>query len=180
MYTVKDKVRAVMSFLDLANKRYSVRSYEAAEIEETNLLEVLEAGRIAPSAANQQPCHFIVIRDPVQKQALKEAYAKDWFWKAPVIIVVCVEPHKAWTRQDGKNYAAVDGAIAMDHMTLCAADLGLGTCWIGAFDPAKIRRILELPEGIEPLAMTPLGKPAAPALPKRRKALEQMLHHEHW
>ena len=169
-----------MSFLDLANKRSSVRGYDATAVDDVALNKVLEAGRIAPSAANQQPWHFIVVRDPSQKQALKDAYGKEWFWKAPVIIVLCVEPHKAWTRQDGKNYAAVDGAIAMDHMTLCAADLGLGTCWVGAFDPAKVRVILGLPEGIDPLVMTPLGKPAAPALPKKRKALDQIVHYERW
>ena len=169
-----------MSFLNLANTRASVRGYTADRVEESSLRNVLEAGRIAPSAANQQPWHFIVVRDEQQKLALKGAYGKEWFWKAPVIIVVCVEPNKAWTRQDGKNYAAVDGAIAMDHMTLCAADLGLGTCWVGAFDPAKVRDALGLPEGIEPLAMTPLGKPAASALPKKRKAMNEIVHYEKW
>jgi len=169
-----------MSFLDLASRRSSVRGYDSGLVDEALLNKVLEAGRIAPSAANQQPWHIIVVRDPGQKQALKEAYGKEWFWKAPVIIVVCVEPHKAWTRQDGKNYATVDGAITMDHMTLCATDLGLGTCWVGAFDPAKVKKILGLPDGIEPLVMTPLGKPAAPALPKKRKALEQIVHYERW
>ena len=169
-----------MSFLDLANKRSSVRGYDATPVDEATLNKVLEAGRIAPSAANQQPWHFIVVRDSAGKQALKDAYGKEWFWKAPVIIVLCVEPNKAWTRQDGKNYAAVDGAIAMDHMTLCAADLGLGTCWVGAFDPMKVKYALNVPDGVEPLVMTPLGKPAAPSLPKKRKALDQIVHYEQW
>jgi nitroreductase len=169
-----------MSFLDLANKRSSIRGYDSESIDEPTLNKILDAGRIAPSAANQQPWHFIVIRDPLQREALKEAYRKEWFWKAPVVIVLCVEPSKAWTRQDGKNYAAVDGAIAMDHITLCAADLGLGTCWVGAFDPAKVKNILGLPDGIEPLVMTPLGKPVAPSLPKKRKALDQIVHYERW
>jgi nitroreductase len=169
-----------MSFLNLATKRASMRGYALDPIDKATLGKILEAGRLAPSAANHQPWHFIVVRDELQKQALKGAYSKDWFWKAPVILVVCVEPHKAWTRQDGKNYAAVDGAIAMDHMTLCATDLGLGTCWIGAFDPAKVKHILGLPEGIEPLVMTPLGKPDAPPLPKKRKALDQIVHYDKW
>ena len=169
-----------MSFLDLANKRSSVRGYDPEPPDDPTLNKVLEAGRIAPSAANLQPWHFVVIRDRGQREALQEAYKKEWFWKAPVIIVVCVEPSKAWTRQDGKNYAAGDGAIAMDHMTLCAADLGLGTCWVGAFDPAKVKSILGLPDGVEPLVMTPLGKPAAPCLPKKRKALDQIVHYDRW
>lgn len=68
----------------------------------------------------------------------------------------------------------------MDHITLCAADLGLGTCWIGAFDPDAVREVLALPEGIEPLAMTPLGRPADAGRPKMRKPLDEILHHEQW
>ena len=160
--------------------RTSIRKYEERPVEEAKIEKLLRAAMAAPSAANQQPWHFIVVRDEQQKLALKGAYGKEWFWKAPVIIVVCVEPNKAWTRQDGKNYAAVDGAIAMDHMTLCAADLGLGTCWVGAFDPMKVKHALNVPDGVEPLVMTPLGKPAAPSLPKKRKALDQIVHYEEW
>jgi len=68
----------------------------------------------------------------------------------------------------------------MDHMTLCAADLGLGTCWIGAFDPARLRRILGLPAGIEPLVMTPLGNPAEPVRAKSRRTLEESVRKEQW
>ncbi|NTU41965.1 MAG: nitroreductase [Nitrospirales bacterium] len=161
-----------MNFLQLVHQRASVRNYSAAPIKDELVNEVLEAGRLAPSAANFQPWHFIVVRDEEQKKILREAYSKDWFWKAPILIVVCIEPAKAWTRMDGKNYAMVDGAIAMDHMTLCAADHGLGTCWIAAFDPAKVKAALNLPDGIEPLVMTPLGKPDGQPAPKKRKAIE--------
>ena len=167
-------------FLELALKRFSVRAYAPDPISEELLQKVLEAGRIAPSAANFQPWHFIVIKDPATHKALGEAYAKEWFWKAPVIIVVCVEPARAWTRFDGKNFAWVDGSIAMDHMTLCAADHGLGTCWIGAFDVAKVRKALGIPDHIDPVAMTPLGKPAAAAGAKKRKELKDIVHLEKW
>ena len=169
-----------MSFLDLARKRASIRAYVDKPVSDSDLGQVLEAGRLAPSAANRQPWQFIVVRDPVVKERLREAYSRDWFLQAPVIIVVCVEPNKAWVRGDGQNYAFVDGAIAMDHMMLCAADLDLGTCWVGAFDPAKVREILELPSGLEPVGMTPLGKPAKPPLPKHRKALEEVVTYERW
>lgn len=171
-----------MSFLDLAEKRASVRGYLQEPVSEEHLAAVLEAGRLAPSAANQQPWHVIVVREETVKQQLREAYAKEWFWKAPVILVICTEPARAWTRQDGRNYAAVDAAIALDHMTLCAADLGLGTCWVGAFNPTKVREILGLPEGIEPLAMTPLGTPdpARPVQPKKRKMLEELVRYDRW
>lgn len=169
-----------MSFLDLAKKRFSVRVYQPKAVPDEALALVLEAGRMAPSAANRQPLHFIVLKDEARRQALGVVYPRDWFWKAPVIIVVCVENARAWCRSDAKNYGDVDGAIAMDHMTLCATDIGLGTCWIGAFDPAKARRVLNLPAGVEPLAMTPLGYPGELVRAKSRKPLEEFLHHETW
>jgi nitroreductase len=168
-----------MTFLELAAKRVSVRGYDSSAVSDEDLNKVLEAGRMAPSAANRQPYHFIVVRDE-KRQALGEMRRNEWFSRAPIVIVVCVEPDKAWSRVDGKNYADVDGAIAMDHMTLCAVDLGLGTCWIGAFDPEKVKSVLNLPPGIEPLAMTPLGKPIDRGSPKKRKSIEDLVHYNHW
>ncbi|NCC53753.1 MAG: nitroreductase, partial [Spartobacteria bacterium] len=107
-----------MDFLDLVKQRYSVRGYTDAPVEEVLLNKVLQAGQQAPSAANRQPWHFVVVREKAKREAMLKAYAREWFSAAPVIIVVCVEPGSAWTRMDGKNYADVDGAIAMDHMTL--------------------------------------------------------------
>jgi nitroreductase len=167
-----------MDFLKLARQRFSVRRYEPRVVPDDMINDVLEAGRLAPSAANRQPWLFLLVRDEGQRRILGEAYPRDWFWTAPVIIVVCTEPARAWVRGDGKNYADVDGAIAMDHMTLCAAALGLGTCWIGAFDPEKVRRVLNLPAGLEPLAMTPLGYPAEPARDKSRKPLADVVRFE--
>ena len=169
-----------MTFSELAKNRISVRGYKQKAVEDDKLQLVLEAGKDAPSAANRQPWYFIVVRDESKKEALSHAYAKEWFWKAPVIIIVCTEPAKAWTRADGKSYADVDGAIAVDHMTLCAADIGLGTCWIGAFDPVIVKETLKLPEGIEPLAMTPLGYPDDEGRPKTRKALSEIVRYEEW
>jgi nitroreductase len=169
-----------MSFLDLAKKRFSVRRFETTPVPEEALEAILEAGRLAPSAANRQPCHLVVIRSEEQRRKLGVAYPREWFWQAPVIIVICVETSRAWVRADNKSYGDVDGALVVDHMTLCAADLGLGTCWIGAFDPAKVRSLLNLPAGIEPLAMIPLGIPAEPVRAKSRKPLSEMVHRETW
>lgn len=169
-----------MSFLKLATRRISVRGYTNDPVRPEDLEHVLEAGRMAPSAANRQPWHFLVLRDPDARAALRPAYEREWFIRAPVIIVVCVEPSKAWVRSDGINYAWVDAAIAMDHMTLSAADLGLGTCWIGAFQAPKLREILRLPDGIEPVAMTPLGTPADGGRPKTRKTLAEIAHWDRW
>ena len=169
-----------MTFLELAAKRGSVRGYLPDNVDEAVLAEVLEAGRLAPSAANRQPWHIVVVREEPMRRALATAYPRDWFWQAPVILVICVEPAAAWARADGKNYADIDGAILVDHLTLAAADRGLGTCWIGAFDPGKVKSILQLPSGIEVFAMTPLGKPSVAGQPKKRKPLAGMIHNERW
>lgn len=168
-----------MSFLDLAKRRCSVRSFLPKEVEEEKLLEVLEAARVSPSAANLQPWQIVVARDPRLKAKLAEAYPRDWFANAPVILVICVDHNQSWKRTDGRDYADVDAAIAADHITLAAADLGLGTCWLGAFDLEVCRKALNLPKYMEPVIMMPLGYPAkTESLGRhttRRKALEELV-----
>jgi len=107
-------------------------------------------------------------------------YDRDWFVQGPLIIVVCGEDSKAWVRHDKANYGVVDTAIVMDHLILEATNQGLGTCWIGAFDADVAREILELPEGIDPIVMTPLGYPDAESRGTDRKSLEDLVHYERW
>jgi len=164
-----------MSFLDIAKERCSVRSYLPREVEEEKLLQVLEAARVAPSACNLQPWQIIVARDPQLKAELAKAYPRDWFVKAPVILVACCDHSQSWKRFDGKDYSDVDIAIATDHMTLAAADLGLGTCWLGAFDPEKCRKALNLPQYVEPVVMLPLGYPAQTDSPDRHRTRRKSL-----
>ena len=169
-----------MNFLKLAAKRSSVRGYRPDPVEATALARVLAAAHLAPSAANRQPLHLIVVRDPAVRRSLGLAYNREWLRSAPLLLAICTEPAKAWARADGKNYADVDGAILMDHITLCAADLGLGTCWIAAFDPAQVKTALGLPDGIEPLVLTPLGYPADGGHAKSRKPLSALVHLDRW
>ena len=174
---------AKTSFQELAETRRSVRAYKPDAVPEELVQQVLEAGRLAPSACNKQPWRFIVVRSETTRRALGAAYAREWFWKAPVVIAVCILPKEAWVRSfDGKNYAMVDGALAMDHMQLAAAELGLGTCWIGAFDPAAAREILGLPDGVELVGMTPLGFPDVEPNPRlrSRRPLGETVMKERW
>ena len=174
---------AKTSFQELAETRRSVRAYKPDAVPEELVQQVLEAGRLAPSACNKQPWRFIVVRSETTRRALGAAYAREWFWKAPVVIAVCILPKEAWVRSfDGKNYAMVDGALAMDHMQLAAAELGLGTCWIGAFDPAAAREILNLPDGVELVGMTPLGFPDVEPNPRlrSRRPLGETVMKERW
>ena len=169
-----------MEFSELIKKRYSVRAYKPDLVEDEVLNQVLEAARLAPTAANRQPFQLVVIHTAGREAELKRIYPRDWFVEAPLVICACGIPAQGWTRRDGKNYTDVDVAIVMDHLILAAASLGLGTCWIAAFDPTAAREILGLPDGVEPIAFTPLGYPADQLRPKKRKALSELVRYERW
>lgn len=169
-----------MGFSELAKARYSVRAYKPDPVSDEQLQQVLEAAQMAPTAANRQSFQLIVISVAGHEEELKQIYQRDWFVQAPWVICACGVPSGNWVRMDGKNYNDVDVAIAMDHLVLAAADLGLGTCWIAAFDPDVARRVLNLPDGVEPVAFTPLGHPADSPRPKKRKALDELVRYERW
>ncbi len=169
-----------MEFSELIEKRYSVRAYKADPVEDANLQKVLDAARLAPTAANRQAIQFIVVQTKGREAELGRIYKPDWFVEPPLVICACGVPSENWVRRDGKNYNDVDVAIAMDHLILAAANAGLGTCWIGAFDPQAAREVLDLPEGIEPIAFTPLGYPADEPRPKKRKSLSELVRYERW
>lgn len=169
-----------MSFLDIAKKRYSVRAYKKDPVPENLLGQVLEAGILAPSACNRQPLRIIVIRTAGRERELGRVYPNEWFCRAPIVLAVVGLAGEGWKRRDGRSYNDVDCAIVMDHMILAATELGLGTCWIGAFDPAAAREVLGLPAGVEPVAFTPLGFPADPPGKKTRRPLEELVKKERW
>jgi nitroreductase len=171
-----------MSFSELIHQRQSIRAYSAKPVEPDKISRILEAGRSAPSACNIQPLHFIVCVGAEKVQALKTVYEREWFLAAPAVLVVCCDYSKAWVRSaDQKNHGDIDAAIAMDHMILAATELGLGTCWIAAFNPIEARRILELPDGIEPVVLTPLGYAAQTSVHRPRKPIDQIVHlHGRW
>jgi nitroreductase len=165
-----------MDFGELIAKRYSVRAYKSDPVPEQLLDRVLGAARLAPTAANRQPFQVLVVRTAGREEELRKVYHRHWFTQAPLILCVCTAPAQAWVRSyDGKCYADVDAAIVMDHMVLAAAEAGLGTCWIAAFDPAAAREVLKLEEGVEPVLFTPLGFPADQPKPKERKPLGELV-----
>ncbi len=166
-----------MDFKTLIEKRYSVRKYKSESISDELLSEVLDAGRMAPTAVNKQPFFFIVVNEKNKLEALYNAYPREWFATAPQVIVICGDHQAAWKRgNDGKDHTDIDLAIATDHMTLRAAELGLGTCWVCNFDPKPVKKALSLPEHIEPAVLLPIGKPAEAEAPsKKRKALSDIV-----
>lgn len=164
-----------MEFLELVQKRYSVRAYKSEPVDEKKLDQVLEAARLAPTAANKQPFQFLVLRTAGKEAELRRIYDRAFFVQSPVVICACGIPAQAWVRMDGKNYCDVDVAIAMDHLVLAATTLGLGTCWLANFDPAVARQVLNLPAGVEPIAFTPLGYADDQPRPKKRKPLTELV-----
>ena len=171
-----------MDFAELLHKRYSCRHYSDKNLEDELLAKVLEAARLAPTAANRQPFQVVVIKTENQGEELLEIYPRDWFIQPPLILCVCCQPDIGWMRKkyDNQSYAVVDAAIVVDHITLQAADLGLGTCWIGDFNPRAAREFLGLPDDVQPVAFTPLGYPLDQPLPKKRKDLEDLVRYDTW
>jgi len=166
-----------MEFLELIRKRYSVRAYKSTPVEEEKLNTVLEAAILAPTAANRQPFRLIVLKTSGRGADLKRVYPRDWFVQAPLVICACAVKSESWVRKDGKDYADVDTTIAFDHLILAAHNLGLGTCWIAAFDPAAAREVLKLPADLEPIAFTPLGYPADEWKPKKRRPASELVQY---
>ncbi|MBM4319682.1 MAG: nitroreductase [Deltaproteobacteria bacterium] len=164
-----------MDFFELIHIRRSVRAYEPRPVPEELLQQLLEAARLAPTAANRQPFRIAILPTAGREAELGRIYGKPWFTQAPLVIGMLALPEQGWRRMDGKSYADVDATIAMDQLILAAASLGLGTCWVAAFDPVAAREVLRLPAGVEPLAFTPLGYPADTPRTRQRKPLEELL-----
>ena len=169
-----------MSVLKVIRERKSVRRYKPDPIQEDVLFRVLEAARLSPSGKNLQPWKFILVRDSSLKQKVAEASNKQYFMaEAPLIVVACGFPDDCYSRMG--NYMKswpVDVAIAMEHLILQAQEEGLGTCWIGAFEERDVKSILNIPDDVKVLALTPLGFPDAVPLPRGRKKLEEITSYD--
>ncbi len=164
-----------MDFTRVICERESIRSYDPSRPLEKQVLErILDAGRIAPSAANKQPWRFLLISSREVLSQVRRSYTKPWFQEAPHILVVTGRPGEAWSRQDAWNSIETDLAIAMDHMILAAGNEGVGSCWIGAYDPMVLRSALSLGPDDRVYAMTPLGYPK-PGFAKKGQKLRKTL-----
>ncbi|MBM3471112.1 MAG: nitroreductase [Armatimonadetes bacterium] len=170
-----------MEYSELIAARYSVRAYRPDPVDDTKLQAVLEAARLAPTAANRQPFQLIVLHTTGREEEIGEIYRRPWFVQAPLVIAVCAISSQAWVRESDRfNARLIDAAIVADHLILAAANLGLGTCWIAAFNVEAARSVLQLPEEVEPVIFTPLGYPADQPGPKIRKPLVELVRYEHW
>ena len=169
-----------MDVMEAIRKRHSIRSYEDKEVEEEKLNLILEAGRLAPSASNRQEWRYIVVRDKQTRQKLVEAAAGQAFvGEAPVVLACCAQTDGHIMRC-GQPCYPIDVAISIDHMTLKAVEEGLGTCWIGAFNEAKAKEILGVPDEIRIVELLTLGYPAQIPGEKARKELGELVKYERW
>lgn len=171
-----------MSVLQVIRDRRSVRRYNGDPVPEETLARVLEAARMAPSAKNIQPWKFVVVRDRETKVGLaKAAFGQSFMSEADIVVAACGFPEKAYPRQGSfMNSWPIDVAIAFEHLVLQAAEEGLGTCWIGAFDEAAAKAVLGVPADVRVMAMTPLGWPMESPRPRGRKPLDDIVSYDRY
>ncbi len=170
-----------MDFTRVISGRESIRSYDPTKPVDKAVLErILDAARIAPSAANRQPWRILVISSRDMLTQVRRSYPKPWFMDAPHVLVLAGRTGEAWTRQDGWNSIETDLAIAMDHLILAAENEGVATCWVAAYDPTVLRSALSLNSEDRVYAITPLGYPR-PGFAKKgqrqRKSLTDMVRY---
>ena len=154
-----------MTFQELSRARYSVRSFQNTPIEEETLNLILEAGRIAPTACNNQP-QKIYIAKSAESRAKLASVCRCTF-DAPVILVVCYDRTRDWKNKlmPGYESGETDAAIVCTHMMLQAYELGVGSCWVGYFNADTVSQVLGLPENVTVSALLPMGYPADNAAP---------------
>jgi len=172
--------RVKMDVFEAVQKRRSIRAYESTPVPKAVLEKILEAARLAPSAGNVQPWHFIVVTDAGKRERLAESILVRFLKEAPVVIVGCGD------QKASPKWFMVDVAIAMQNMVLTATSEGLGTCWIGIFNESKVKELLKIPEKFRVVALLALGYPREKFdiqgkilhLIRRRKPLEKMVSYE--
>lgn len=171
-----------MDVLKAIEGRRSVRALKSEDVPPEIVEKLIDTAKWAPSAGNIQPWEFIIVRKPEIKRRLVEAaLGQTFIEEAPVIIVVCANENRSSQGYGvrGKTlYCIQDTAAAIQNILLTAYSLGLGTCWIGAFREEEARKILEIPYGIRPVAIIPVGYPAETPPPRSRRPINQIVHYE--
>ncbi|CAK7006401.1 MAG: Albonoursin synthase [Desulfovibrio sp.] len=170
-----------MEYAQLIKERYSVRKLSDRPVEEEKIAAILEAARVAPTAVNKQPQRLLVIRNAEGMEKLKAC--TPYTFGAPMAIAVCCNHDEAWVRPfDQYNSAVIDASVVATQVMLAIHDLGLGSTWVGHFDPAAFRKAFNLPGNIEPVAVFPIGYLAPDAKPahlhEKRRPLEETVVYE--
>ncbi|NLW74266.1 MAG: nitroreductase family protein [Clostridiales bacterium] len=168
-----------MNFHELMNKRRSVRGFTERRLTDDEITKLLEAATAAPNACNYQSWHFYVVRGREKINGfVPKIYRGEWFRSAAVVFVVCTDAGQLEARFGGRGadlFAIQDTACAIDHLMLMAAEMGLGSCFVGAFDEDECRRYLNIPDSRRPVALVPVGEPAADTPKRPRKPINEVV-----
>ncbi|MEW9095904.1 MAG: nitroreductase family protein [Clostridiaceae bacterium] len=172
-----------MNFIELAKERYSLRYFDVKKVEQEKLDLILQAGQLAPTAVNYQPQRILIIESDEALAKLKDCTI--FHFDAPMALLVCADKDEAWKRSyDGKIHTDIDASIVATHMMLEATELGLGTTWVGHFDPVAVRKAFNIPSNIEPVCILPLGYPSNDAKPHpnhtKRKDISQTVSYDNF
>jgi len=168
----------ILSVLDVIRNRGSIRSYKDKPISRDELLSIMEAARLAQSAANRQPWQFILVTDPETKRRLVGAARNQRSVSEAAAVVVCLADPEISARVGPFSGFLIDLAIATENMVLTAWDLSIGSCWIGAFNEEEVKSILDVPEKLRVVSLLTLGYPAEKPRAKNRKPLEEIIHYD--
>jgi nitroreductase len=173
-----------MDLLEAITGRRSIRSFKSDEVTQREVDLLIEVATLAPSAGNIQPWEFTIVRTPEMKKRLVEAaYGQSFIEEAPVVIVVCANEDRSSQRYGDRGktlYCLQDTAAAIQNVLLAAYSLGLGACWIGAFKEDEVRAVLNVPTGVKPVAIVPVGHPARIASSRQKRPNEQIVHYERY
>jgi nitroreductase len=161
-----------VSVLESILSRRSIRRYQKKEVPKEVLMQILEAGRQAPSAVNRQPVRFVVVTDKTVLKDLCDTIITRFVKEAPVAIVGCADVKSLMT---GK-WAIIDATIAMENMVIAASALGIGSCWIGACNEQKVKDILTIPKDWKVVALVTFGYPSEQPKPKKKKSIDELFN----
>jgi len=171
-----------LDVFEAIKKRRSVRAFTNEPVSAKEVKKLIDAARWAPSAGNIQPWEFVVVRDPEIKHGLAVAAQDQTFIEeAPVVIVVCanqLRSSRGYGSRGVSLYCLQDTAAATQNMLLVAHAMGLATCWVGAFQEEEARKVLNIPNGVRPVAIIPVGHPAQKPMTRSRRPLSEIIHHE--
>ena len=171
-----------MDVLEAIKERRSIRAFTDEKVSEKDVERLIDAARWAPSAGNTQPLELVVVKDKEMKRKLSEAALKQTFiQKAPVVIVVCADLNRSSRGYGsrGKNlYSLQDTAAATENILLAAQELGLATCWVGAFRDKEVAKAVKAPKNMKPVAIVPVGHPAERPLAPPKRFVNEIVHYE--
>jgi len=169
---------SVLPVLDVIKARGSIRNYKDKPVPKQALLDILEAARMAQSADNRQPWEFIVVTDPATRKRLAQVAGNQTFVGEAAAVLVCLASPEGSAPVGPFEGFLIDLAIAIENMALTAWDLGIGSCWIGAYDEQNVKELFDVPRNLRVVSLLTLGYPDEKAGRKHRKDLNEIVHYE--